>query len=126
MPKINSEETRLVNYDGSLFQIHLNGFALDHKGKKVGWKTKTGYTKFASDKLIHREVYKLFTNWSKRKTPKGISSDYWKTLSNQQKMDFHDLYESVDHIDGNKGNNKFENLQPLPYPLNSAKGKKAG
>jgi len=123
--KIESTETRLVELNGNLYQIHKNGFALDSKGKRVGYKTDTGYVKIAGDFLLHRVIYKEFTDWTKRGTPKGINCEYWKTLSVERRKDFHDMYECVDHIDGNNKNNKFKNLQGMPYRENSKKGNKA-
>lgn len=72
----------------------VSGELFRKNGKKVGTKHHSGYLRFNMNKknyAVHRVIYQLET---------GVYPDY------------------VDHIDGNKTNNKIENLRDCSFAEN--------
>lgn len=91
---------KLFEYcDGNLFWKIPSNTRTDIVGKKVGCLTKTGYITTqikGKNYLVHRIIYKMFND----------------VVPN-----------TLDHIDGNRANNKIENLRTAT-PLQNSYNKK--
>tara|TARA_B110000977_G_C10949251_1_gene444012 strand:+ start:267 stop:686 length:420 start_codon:yes stop_codon:yes gene_type:complete len=137
---IDPTKCKIITVNDRLYQLHPNGFVMDHNGKKAGWtvkttvknksgktKTKSGYTQFANNQLLHRWIYATFTDWSKAGVPRKFPGGYkaWNVLSNKQRKDFVWDFMVIDHDDNNSQNNRLWNLVAMSLRENSTKGDKA-
>ena len=137
---IDPTKCKLVIVNDRPYQLHTNGFVMDHKGKKAGWtaktksktksgktKTKLGYTQFANNQPLHRWIYATFTDWTKEPVPKKFPGGFkaWKALNNKQREDFVWDFMVIDHDDNNSQNNRRCNLVAMSLKENSTKGDKA-